>query len=126
MQIRITPGSSSAIFRQIVDQVQRAIATGDLAVGDPLPSVRALAKELVVNPNTVAKAYSELVREGVLQTQPGRGAFVAPRRDVYSQAERLRRLDDALDAAINSSIALNFSGDEIIQRLRCKLDTLKV
>lgn len=122
MQIRVIPGSGAAIYRQIADQVRRAVAAGELSVGDPLPSVRALAKELVVNPNTVAKAYAELVGDGVLETQPGRGAFVAERRNVYSQTERLRRLDEALETAINESIRLDFSSDEILERMRGKLD----
>ncbi len=126
MQIRVIPGSSAAIYRQIADQIRRGIASGELAVGDGVPSVRALAKELVVNPNTVAKAYAELIRDGVLETQPGRGAFVAQRRDVYSKAERLRRLDEALDTAISASIALNFTGEEILARMQSKLGKIKV
>lgn len=122
MQIRVIPGSGAAIYRQIADQVRRAVASGDLSVGDPLPSVRALAKELVVNPNTVAKAYAELNADGVLETQPGRGVFVAQRRSVYSEAERLRRLDEALETAINESIRLDFSSAEILDRMRAKLD----
>lgn len=122
MQIRVIPGSGAAIYRQIADQVRRAVASGELTVGDPLPSVRALAKELVVNPNTVAKAYAELNADGVLETQPGRGVFVAARRTVFSEPERLRRLDEALETAINESIRLDFSSDEILDRMRAKLD----
>lgn len=126
MQIRVVPGSSAAIYRQIADQIRRGIATGELSVGDPVPSVRALAKELVVNPNTVAKAYAELVRDGALETQAGRGAVVAPRRDVYSKPERLRRLDEVLETAINASIALNFSGEELLARMQSKLEKMNV
>lgn len=126
MRIRVIPGSSAAIYRQIADQIRRGIAAGELSIGDSVPSVRALAKELVVNPNTVAKAYAELIRDGVLESQAGRGAFVAPPRDVYSKAERLRRLDEALELAISSSIALHFSGKEILTRMQAKLETMKV
>ncbi len=122
MQIRVIPGSGAAIYRQIADQVRCAVAVGELSVGDPLPSVRALAKELVVNPNTVAKAYAELANDGVLETLPGKGAFIAKRRTVYSHAERLRRLDEALQTAINESIRLDFSSDEILARMRDHLD----
>lgn len=124
MQIRVIPGSSAAIYRQIADQIRRAVAAGELAVGDPLPSVRALAKELIINPNTVAKAYAELVRDGVLETQTGRGAFVAKRRSVYSKAERVRRLDAALETAISESITLDFTSEEILDRMRIKLEKL--
>jgi GntR family transcriptional regulator len=124
MQIRVIPGSSAAIYRQIADQVRRAVASGELAIGDAIPSVRALAKELVVNPNTVAKAYAELIRDGVLETQPGRGAFVAKRRNVYSKAERLRRLDEALETAVSAAVTLDFTRDEILARMRSKLEDL--
>ncbi len=126
MQIRVIPGSSAAIYRQIADQIRRGIASGELAVGDAVPSVRTLAKELVVNANTVAKAYAELIRDGVLESQAGKGAFVAARRDVYSKAERLRRLDDALEIAISASIALNFNGNEILARMQSKLNKMQV
>jgi len=126
MQIRVIPGSSAAIYRQIADQIRRGIASGELAIGDAVPSVRTLAKELVVNANTVAKAYAELIRDGVLETQAGKGAFVASRRDIYSKAERLRRLDDALEIAISASIALNFNGDEILARMQSKLNKMQV
>lgn len=124
MQIRVIPGSSTAIYRQIADQVRRAVATGDLAIGDPLPSVRVLAKELVVNPNTVAKAYAELIRDGVLESQPGRGAFVARRRNVFTKAERTRRLDEALDAVVSAGLMLDFSSEEILARMQVKLKEL--
>ncbi|MCM2374818.1 GntR family transcriptional regulator [Aporhodopirellula aestuarii] len=125
MQIRVIPGSGAAIYRQIADQVRRAVASGELSIGDAMPSVRELAKELVVNPNTVAKAYAELVRDGVLETQAGRGAFVAKRRNVFSKAERLRRLDEALETAVSAAVLLDFSSDEILARMRAKLDKLK-
>lgn len=124
MQIRVIAGSSAAIYRQIADQIRRAVSTGELVVGDPLPSVRELARELVVNPNTVAKAYAELVRDGVLETQAGRGAFVAKKRAVFSKAERLRRIDHVLDTAIAEAITLDFDADELIERLRLRLETL--
>jgi len=80
IEIRVAPGGSRPIYRQIIDQVRQAVATEELAVGDALPSVRRLAEDLVVNHNTVAKAYAELVREGVLESQHGRGVFVANAR----------------------------------------------
>ncbi len=126
MQIRVIAGSSTAIYRQIADQIRRAVLTGEIKVGDPLPSVRELAKELVVNPNTVAKAYAELGRDGVIQSQPGRGACVAKRRSVFTKAERLRRLDSALDTAIADAISLDFSADEVTERLQLRMGQLGV
>jgi len=126
MQIRVIPGSNAAIYRQIADQIRRAVVSGQLAVGDPLPSVRQLAKELVVNPNTVAKAYAELVRDGVLETQAGRGAYVAKRREVFTKTERLRRLDEAIDTVISEALTLGFDRQETLERLRLKLDQLDI
>lgn len=117
VQISIVAGSGVPIFRQIADQIIRAIATGKLAVGDSAPSVRQLAKELVINPNTVAKAYGQLVDDGVLETQPGRGFFVAKRRQIYSKTERLRRLDESIDALIHQAIALDFTPEEVFERV---------
>ncbi len=111
--IRITTGSGTPIYRQIVDQVRLAVATGALSPGDAMPSVRGLAERLVINFNTVAKAYGELVRDGVLESLQGKGFFVAEKRQVYSEAERLRRLRQALDAFVREAVFLDFSDDEI-------------
>lgn len=118
MHFRIVAGSGVPIYRQIADQIVRGIATGELAVGDSIPSVRQLARELVINPNTVAKAYAELVDTGVLETQAGRGYFIAKRRQVFTKAERLRRLDESIEALMNQAVALDISLDEVVDRLR--------
>ena len=75
--LRLSPNSGVPIYRQIQDQIRYGIASGLLRAGEQLPTVRALAVELAVNPNTVIKAYSELEREGVLTTEQGSGTFVA-------------------------------------------------
>ena len=113
LDIRITTGSRIPIFRQVIDQVRRAVAGGELAVGDQLPSVRALAERLVVNHNTIAKAYAELSRDGVIESQRGRGVFVARRRNVFTKAERTRRLSAALDAFLSEALTLDFTEQEI-------------
>jgi GntR family transcriptional regulator len=112
-QVNITTGAGTPIYRQIVDQVRLAVATGTLPAGHAMPSVRSLAERLVVNPNTVVKAYGELVRDGVLESQQGLGFFVAQKRQVYSKAERLRRLRHAVDAFIHEAVFLDFTADEI-------------
>lgn len=124
MQIHIAAGSPQSIYRQISDQIRRLVATNKLAVGDAVPSVRQLAKDLVINPNTVAKAYAELVRDGVLESQQGRGYFVARRKSIFTKAERLRRLDEALDLAVSQTITLDFTPDEISERLQLRLEKL--
>jgi len=122
--VNITTGSGTPIYRQIVEQVRLGVATGVLAPGDALPSVRGLAEKHVVNPNTVAKAYAELVRDGVLDSLQGKGFFVAEKRQVYSRAERLRRLHQALDTFVHEAVFLDFSADEIRRAVDEKLASL--
>jgi GntR family transcriptional regulator len=121
LEFHITAGSATPIYRQIVDQVRHGVATGSMRAGDQLPSVRALAEQLVINPNTVAKAYGDLVRDGVIDSHQGRGYFIADRRQVYSDDERRRRLDRALDAFISETLVLDFTADEIKDALGKKL-----
>src|ERR1700744_4735471 len=92
LSFSISAAGDTPIYRQIVRQSGAAVAQGRLAVGEQLPAVRVLAESLVVNPNTVARAYQELIREGLLESRSGRGVFVAERRQVFSDAEQARRL----------------------------------
>ena len=122
--VQITTGARTPIYRQIVDQVRLAAATGALPAGHAMPSVRSLAEQLLVNPNTVVKAYAELVRDGVLESHHGLGFFVAAKRQVYSSTERQRRLQQALDAFIHEVVFLDFTADEIRKAVDEKLDEL--
>jgi GntR family transcriptional regulator len=124
-RLRVSTGTRTPIYRQIVDQVRLAVATGTLSAGDPLPSVRALAQELVVNPNTVAKAYAELTREGLVNAQPGRGVFVAARRPIFDPVERQRRLGEALDALVAEAVALGFTPEEIREAVARRVAALR-
>jgi GntR family transcriptional regulator len=78
MLVTLDPNDGRPLYLQIIDEVRRAIVVGTLRAEDPLPSVRELAAELVVNPRTVSQAYQELEREGVLYVQRGQGTFVSP------------------------------------------------
>jgi GntR family transcriptional regulator len=124
LDLAITPGTGIPIFRQIVDQIRLAAATGGLKAGTALPSVRALAERLVINPNTVAKAYSELARERVIETQQGKGVFIAAPRQMYTKTERLRRLAPLLDSVAVEGLSLGFSTQELIEALRQKLASM--
>ena len=121
---QISSGSGSPIFRQIVDQVRLAVITGRLEHGAQLPSVRALAEKLVVNPNTIAKAYTELSREGIIDTQQGRGVFVAKPRQIYTRIERLRRIEPFIEALANEGVVLGFTRAELVESFEQKLDKL--
>jgi GntR family transcriptional regulator len=122
--INITTGSGTPIYRQIVDQVRLAVATGTLPAGHAMPSVRSLAEQLLLNANTVAKAYGELVRDGVLESQQSLGFFVAEKRQIYSKTERLRRLRLAVDAFMHEAVFLDFTADEIRTAVEEKLAAL--
>lgn len=117
LKISILTGSSVSIYQQIVDQVCAAIAAGRIAPDEPLPSVRTLAEELLINPNTVSRAYGELAREGVLEARPGRGMFVSKRRPIYSRAERTRRIDQAVRSLVSEAFRLGLSAEEIVEEV---------
>ena len=121
----ISTGSNKPIYRQLTDQVRLAVTNGKLAVGDQLPSVRALAEELVVNPNTVARAYGELMREGLLESRAGRGVFITHKRKVFSRAEAWRRLDPLLNALIGEAMILDFTREELRAEFEEKLSKWK-
>jgi GntR family transcriptional regulator len=124
LHLSITTGVATPIYQQIIEQVTLAVAKGDLQVGEQMPSVRNLAEELVINPNTLARAYAELVRDGVLESHRGKGFFVAKRRTVYTQGERSRRLEADLDSFISQAIGLGCDADEIRRVLDQRLSKL--
>ena len=103
---RVDPASGEPLFAQIVGAVKQAVATGRLAAGDRLPSVRELARELVINPNTIAKAYQALDAEGVTLSRHGAGTFVAERRVVLAADEQRRRLRDGLASLLTDAVHL--------------------
>jgi GntR family transcriptional regulator len=113
MQFQCDPTSRIPIYRQLIEQVRRGIARGSLRPGVRLPSVRVLSRELVVNPNTVARAYTELEREGMLHTRQGLGVFIAEPHADLTAAARRERLAAALDRFLTEAVHLGFSADEV-------------
>jgi GntR family transcriptional regulator len=122
LDLQVSTGGSVPIYKQIVEQLCRAVVHGELAVGDQLPSVRSLAERLLLNHNTVARAYNELARDGVIESRHGRGVFVARRRQVYTKAERSRRLDRAIETLLSEVLLLDFTPEEILAALERKLE----
>jgi GntR family transcriptional regulator len=121
MWLHIDPSSGTPIYRQIVDQVRQAVASGVLKPGDRLPSVRDLAVELAVNPNTIAKAYQELERDGVIETPRGRGSFVADRDHTLPEAERIRQFREAVDRLVADAYRLRIDPEQAVAILRERL-----
>jgi GntR family transcriptional regulator len=111
--LNIATGDPRPIGRQIVDGIRRQIVAGDLPVGAAIPTVRGLALQLKINPNTVAKAYTELTTEGWLVSRGALGMFVAPQRQRLSEEEREHRLHKAIDHFVGEVIALDYSPDSI-------------
>ena len=122
LSIAINTGSATPIYKQITDQVRLAVATRKLAVGDQLPSVRALAEELVVNPNTVARAYTDLAREGLLESRAGRGVFVTRKRKMFTREEGRRRLEPLLEGLIGEAMVMDFTQEELREAFEKKLN----
>ena len=113
MQYEINSASRLPIYQQLVQQVREAIARGELEPEAQLPSVRQLSRDLVINPNTVARAYTELEREGLLNNRPGRGVFVATPKDELTKDARRRRLLESLDRFLTEAVHLGFAEEEV-------------
>ncbi len=114
MDLHIDTASRLPIYQQLAQQIREAIARGELQPEVGLPSVRQLSRDLVVNPNTVARTYTELEREGLLVSRPGRGLFVAQPRSDLTRAARERRLTEHLDRWLTEAVHLGFSAREVL------------
>ena len=115
MSLYVDTASRLPIYQQLVQQVREAIARGELRPEAGLPSVRQLSRELVINPNTVARAYTELEREGLLVSRPGRGIFVAQPRNDLTRSARDRRLTELLDRWLTEAVHLGYTADEVLR-----------
>lgn len=100
MQFRIDNASGRAVYQQIIDQVKRDIALGRLIKDEKLPTVRQLAAQLAINPNTIAKAYRQLEQEGIIVTRPGAGAFVANIDSNLSKSVRKKLISEELERIV--------------------------
>jgi len=118
LKIEIVTGDSRPIFKQIIDGIRMEIGTGRLTPGSKLPSYRGLAIQLMINPNTVAKAYSELSTEGLIESRPGLGLFVCESKQLLSDDKQEEKLQKAIDNFINETIALNYSEVKLIDELK--------
>ena len=115
---RLDGHSGVPVYRQLIDQVQGAIAGGVLKSGDQLPTVRLVAVELAINPNTVLRAYREMEIRGIVDTQQGTGTFIADRQERPPNEERRRQLMQLVSEFISRAGAAGWTIDELIEALQ--------
>jgi GntR family transcriptional regulator len=113
MLFRSNPASGVPLYLQLIEQVKHAVETGALRAGEQLPGIRALSEELVINPNTVAKAYRELEREGVIELRHGAGAFIAANAGAHRRVEKVRGAQVIVDGAVKQLHARGMTNEEI-------------
>ena len=117
IEIKLDVKSGVPFYRQIIDQVKAAIATEAIAAGDRLPTVRQLAVDLSINPNTVSRAYTELELTGLVETQMGSGTFVGNRPVEKDDVERRRLLDQLCQEFLSRASTHGFSLEDVVANL---------
>jgi GntR family transcriptional regulator len=125
MDIHISPHDGLPIYLQIVNQVKYLVASGRLAPGEELPAIRVLAEELVVNPNTVARAYRELEVAGVVEKRRTAGTFVSGTGSPLARRERLKILTERVDALLAEARQLGVRTDDVVELIRRRDERLE-
>ena len=118
MQLHISPKDGVPIYRQIVNQVKYLVGSGRLAPGEELPPIRVLAEQLVVNPNTVARAYAELEHAGIVTKRHGSGTYVSDNGSPLKRAEKLKILAQRADALVAEARHLEVEISELLDVVR--------
>jgi GntR family transcriptional regulator len=121
MLFRPNPSSGVPLYLQLMEQVKHSIETGALRPGEQLPGIRPLAEELVINPNTVAKAYRELEHEGVIELRHGAGAFVSPSAGARKVTDKFRAGQAIVATAVERLHARGVTDDEIRRLFEAEL-----
>ena len=125
MRFQLNFKSGRAVYKQLVEQVKTATASGALQAGDSLPSIRPLAEDLRVNRNTVAKAYAELERQGVIETVAGKGCFVRAAASPLRKDVRRKLLADKIDDAVVHAHHLQIGRDDFVALAEERFDALE-
>jgi GntR family transcriptional regulator len=112
MELRIHPASGVPIYLQLMEQVKHAVETGAVRAGEQLPTIRRVAEELAMNPNTVARAYRDLEREGIIEVRHGSGAYVAERART-ADVEAIRRTSQLMSRVVKEGRALGLVEPEL-------------
>lgn len=123
VEFRLDLASGVPVYRQIIDQVMGGIAAGKLAAGEQLPTVRQVAVDLSINPNTVVRAYRELEIRGVLETQQGTGTFISHNKVERDDVEHRRRLNHLVGEFVSRAGAEGFTLAEIQEQIRERYET---
>ena len=118
MQIHISPSDGAPLYLQIANQIKYMVASGRLASGEELPPIRVLAEQLVVNPNTVARAYRELEIAGVVAKRRTAGTYVSDAGSPLARSEQLRILTERIDALLVEAQQMNVSAEEVLDLIR--------
>jgi GntR family transcriptional regulator len=118
VNLHISANDGVPIYLQIVNQVKYLVASGRLASGDEMPPIRVLAERLLINPNTVARAYRELETAGIVVKRRTAGTFVSDAGSPLARRERLKILTDRIDALLAEARQMNVDTDELIQLVR--------
>jgi GntR family transcriptional regulator len=117
-RFRLDLNTGVPVYRQIIDQVRGGVASGSLVPGDQLPTVRQLAVDLAINPNTVVRAYRELELGGLLETHQGTGTFVSTQKFKGGDAERGRQLAQIVADCVARAGASGFTVEDLLEQLR--------
>jgi GntR family transcriptional regulator len=125
MLLQINYKSGKPVYLQVVDQIKAAAASGAMQAGEPLPSIRPLAEDLRINRNTIAKAYTELESQGVIETIPGKGCFLKPNNSPLKKEVRRKLLIDEIDQVVVQAHHLQVPRDEFIAIVRERLDVIE-
>src|SRR2546421_11771607 len=125
MLLQINYKSGKPVYLQVVDQIKAAAASGAMQAGESLPSIRPLAEELRVNRNTIAKAYTELESQGVIETLPGKGCFVLPNNSPLKKDVRRKLLTEEIDQVIVQAHHLQVSGAEFLELVGDRLKAIE-
>ncbi len=118
MFFQVDPRSQIPIWEQIVNQIKELVLKGILTPGDKIPSVRELASHLIVNPNTVSKAYQELERQGVIETMRGRGTFICTKLTTNADEQKIALLQDKTKQLVIEGSYLGVSSDTFTEWIR--------
>jgi GntR family transcriptional regulator len=118
MQIHVSPNDGVPIYQQVVNQIRYLAASGRLEAGEQLPPVRKLAEQVLVNPNTIARAYRELEQAGIIEARQGSGSFISAKVSPLSRRERTRILNERIDMLLAEAAQMDVDLETLVKLLR--------